>query len=470
MSVSLTSAVIERQRLLEELQRETDALRLSVVDAKQYPVDDNVISDKIARLMETNRRIEEHRQKTLDGGDGCMKFVRQTTPLTYSVIVLTAISTAFTMCAFLGSLGIGIWNLTSNNSNDKSRGIAEIVVSIIGLFFTSCVGGCISCVTTSIKMMDDDNAKLESLAEISKVETQGEEHFQAFVAALAEFKSSHDQSAAEQKERLAQCIRLFDAMPDTGYRQQLPDRDIWISALIQKLPEGHPTKIKFNELKAEAEQILVLAAQQQMALQHSATMATVAASLLPPAPGQSSPQKSDSSNGGPTSSSVSDAGVPTPMPKTATPLATANNTVATIAMAAAVPQGDTHSSAPTVSDSAQSTGTSSTNLHAHPSDFSGEQSTFKEMLLRTQGPLGSLASIPLDNLAIAREAFKYKWSQLESDIGFIVDRVQLHSRALNRDGCIANTLADLPQPSPAPSRPGGSSRSLSPNDVVLLDV
>ncbi len=201
-------------------------------------IDADAMKQRIFELRRVNAQIEKQKQENLDEKSCCWSFKKVQTSTWF------VMGTQFFAWLLVG--GFAIWDIaTSDTDQRRGRSIAEVVITIAALFLTAVVCGV-------IRGVEDDADRFRLFARISKIEKQGEDHFQIFLEKLEEFKKE------KTKEKFSTCIHYYDRLPEDGYRTRIPSRDHWVSLMIQMLPDDHPIKAKFLEFQAVAMKIFEL--------------------------------------------------------------------------------------------------------------------------------------------------------------------------------------------------------------------
>ncbi len=229
---TLSEATHRREALLDRLfNRDLPALNRFFAGEKKA-VDTEAIAGRVNELRLVNQVIEQRKQENLQQRTCCMNFK--------AVKATTWVILGLEIAAWLGLSIYSIYDVATDTTGQrKARNITEIVVTITALFLTAVVGG-------FIKAIDDDIDKFRMLAQVSRIEQQGEKHFQELLQAFNDYKDH------KEKPQLSRCIHCFDRLPEGKIRTQIPPRDQWIATMIQMLPEDHPVKRKFAELEAAA--------------------------------------------------------------------------------------------------------------------------------------------------------------------------------------------------------------------------
>lgn len=254
--VGLQDLVTREQTLKDQMDQEIDNFTRQVTqDAKLAST--NSLRNLCLELQTVNSEIEKKKNETLKKKNycGCLtsKGIKKAS---YIVIGLNAFAWVL-MAGFIVYRLTTITRLSTNStcanstevSENRATSIVELIVSIFALFLTTVIAG-------SVKEIDDDNDKLRIFTLVSNVKRQEEGHFQGYLEAFDEYKRSQQSQFDQMQYELSKCVKALEKLPDEGYRKKLPDKDHWVALMIEMMPDSHPIKIQFTELKIAALKIL----------------------------------------------------------------------------------------------------------------------------------------------------------------------------------------------------------------------
>ncbi len=236
----ISQIILRREELLHTINKEVETLNRQFQD-NPLKIEADTIKQLFDNLQEINSSLESRKREHLEERKKNCFGAKKTT---WAVFGLGIVSMAITAT-------ISIYNLSTGKEEDQPKNIALLSASIFGIFLQSVLG-------PLIQNIDQDNDFNKTLVRISEVKQQGED-LKEFIKSFVEFKESLQKSKYStplvQSSGLAKCIRKLDQIDD-DLKTKIPPHDLWVSHMIQILPEDHPLKKLTNELKEETVEAL----------------------------------------------------------------------------------------------------------------------------------------------------------------------------------------------------------------------
>ncbi len=260
-TLSTRALAEERQRTLTSINEAFTSLNVQFRnDPKRLDV--NTIEGLFKNLKEINRVLETRKQEATHPRR-CCNFAH--------VSKVTWVTFGLEIAAGLLVCGATIANFVLNNQTRDEITALEVEcdtslpssnmdtmqsLNLTTLITTIIAMGILAPIVNAVRESESDRDHLEVLMGLSDIKEDGRE-LRKFIKRFKDFQVSTESSNPQNlKGTLCSCVETLDKVPPGDLKKLMPDRDQWISAMLQLLPDNHSIKNQLRKMRDAAIQTI----------------------------------------------------------------------------------------------------------------------------------------------------------------------------------------------------------------------